>query len=200
MKLVVSIALLLVLSTPFALAKDKKKNALPAMFNVARYVYVQAEDGDIFKPDLFPKDRQAISDVEDGLRDWNRYVLTMNRNEADLVFVVRRGREVTAKVGGTVGPGMRPYPRNNPAGSGNSNPGQAGRSYDYGVGAEVGMPDDTLRVFTLTPDGKLSAPIWYREVKDGLDSPDLRLLSQLREAVDRDYPLHPTTKVASSKP
>lgn len=201
MKLVSSVALLLVLSSPITFAKDKKKNALPAVFNSATYVYVQAEDGDIFKPDLFPEDRQAISDVENGLRDWNRYVLTINRNEADLVFVVRKGREVAAKVAGTIGTGPQPYPRNNPAGPGTSNPSQAGTSYGYGVGTEIGMPDDTLRVFMLMPDGKLSgSPIWWREMKDGLDSPDIPLLSQLREAVDRDYPPQPKNNGTSPKP
>ncbi|HEY1577647.1 MAG TPA: hypothetical protein VGF82_11325 [Terracidiphilus sp.] len=166
-------------------------------------MYVQAEDGDIFKPDLFPEDCQAISDVEDGLRDWNRYVLTINRNEADLVFVVRKGREVAAKVGGTVGAGSQPNlggARRNPSGAASTDPAQAGTSYGYGVGTEVGMPDDTLRVFTLTPHGKLSAPIYYREMKDGLDSPDMRLLGNLREAVDRDYPPQPSKSAASSKP
>jgi hypothetical protein len=208
MKLVTSVSLLLVLSTLTAFAKDKKKNVLPAVFNSATYVYVQAEDGDILNPNLFPEDRQAISDVENGLRDWDRYVLTINQNEADLVFIVRKGREVAAKVRGMVGAGTQPYPRNNPAGPGgsnpgqqNPNPGQQGTTYGYGVGAEAGMPDDTLRVFTLTPDKKLSgSPIWWREMKDGLDSPDLPLLSQLREAVDRDYPPQPTKKASTSKP
>lgn len=132
MKLVQTIVLLLTLSTPLGFSKDKKKNTLPAMFNTARYVYVQAEDGDIFKPDLFPEDCQAISDVEDGLRDWNRYVLTINRNEADLVFVVRKGREVAAKVGGTVGAGSQPNlggARRNPSGAASTDPAQAGTSY-----------------------------------------------------------------------
>ena len=200
MKLVTTVALLFALSTPLAFSKDKKKNILPAMFSTARYVYVQAEDGDIFKPDLFPEDRQAISDVENGLRDWDRYILTINRNEADLVFVVRKGRLVAAKVGGTVGVGTQPNPRNGPVGSGDPNPGQSGTSYGYGLGAEAGMPDDTLRVFMLTPDGKLSTPIYFREMKDGLDSPDLRLLSDLREAVDRDYPPQPRKSAASSRP
>jgi hypothetical protein len=200
MKLVTSVSLLLVLSTSFSFAKDKKKNVLPAVFNSATYVYVQAEDGDILNPNLFPEDRQAISDVENGLRDWNRYVLTINRNEADLVFIVRKGREVAANVRGMVGAGTQPYPRNNPAGP-NSNPGQQGTTYGYGVGAEAGMPDDTLRVFTLMPNGKLSeSPIWWREMKDGLDAPDIPLLRQLREAVDRDYPAQPTKKASTSKP
>ena len=46
MKLLTSIALLFALSSTAALAKDKKKAVLPAVFSNARYVYVQAEDGD----------------------------------------------------------------------------------------------------------------------------------------------------------
>lgn len=189
MKLLTSIALLLTLSTPFASAKDKKKDVLPAMFSTARYVYVQAEDGDIFKPDLYPEDRQAISDVENGLSEWKRYVLTINRSEADLIFVVRKGRAVAAKVGGAVGVGSQPGARNSPAGQGNRDPGQAGTSYGYGGGVEAGMPDDTLRVFTQMPDGRLSgSPIWWREMHDGLDAPGVELLRVLRDQVDRTYP------------
>ena len=56
MKLFISIAICVALAAPLALAKDKKKSTLPAIFSNARYVYVQAEDGDIMKPGLFPED------------------------------------------------------------------------------------------------------------------------------------------------
>src|SRR3954447_333613 len=77
------------LAVNLAHAKPKKAD-VPAAFQNARYVYVQAEDGDILNPRLLPEDRQSISDVEDKVREWHRYAITINRSEADLVFVVRR--------------------------------------------------------------------------------------------------------------
>ena len=41
---------------------------------------------------LLPEDRQAISDVQNEIQDWGRYKLALDRHDADLVFVVRKGR------------------------------------------------------------------------------------------------------------
>jgi hypothetical protein len=208
MKFVKSIAILLALAAPLALAKSKKKDTLPAFFANARFVYVQAEDGDIMKPGLFPEDRDAIANVQDALREWNRYSLTMHRNEADLIFIVRRGRLAAAQLHGGVGVGSPTgiggsYPNRNPAGAGNSNPGSNPDRADnvdaIGARGEAGPADDTLRVFSLTPEGKLSGPLWSREMKDGLDAPEVVLLRFLRDAVDRDYPPQPASPPAPTK-
>ena len=207
MKLLKCTAILLAMAAPVALAKDKNKNKVPAVFSTARYVYVQAQDGDIMNPGLFPEDRDAISNVQDEVRDWKRYSVTINRRDADLVFVVRKGRLAAAQIHGDVGVGTGPvmpgsYPRNgggpgNPGGPGNTgNPGdpnsdRMGNMGPYqGAGArsDVGPPDDLLRVYTLTPDGKLVGPLWSREMKDGLDAPSVLLVRELRDAVERAYP------------
>lgn len=187
------VALSLALVVPFADAqkKSKKKVDLPAVFANARYVYVQAEDGDLMKPGLYPADRDAITDVEQGIRDWKRYALTMERENADLVFIVRKGRiaGVQGRVGvsgGTRRQSGTTYPGNNPT--------QEGIGTSLGAGGEVGPPYDLLRVFMLTTDGKLSGPLWYREMKDGLDAPSVLLLQQLKDAVERAYPLLPPAK------
>jgi hypothetical protein len=208
MKVFKSIAILLTIVAPLALAKDKKKDTLPALFSNARFVYVQAEDGDIMKPDLFPEDREAIANVQDALKDWNRYSLTINRQEADLVIVVRKGRLVGIQghagvsVGTPTGVGGT-YPRGNPGGPGNSNPGgnpdRADNADALGARSEVGPNDDTLRVFFLSPGGKLSGPFWSREMKDGLNAPDVTLLRVLRDAVDRAYPPQPVSQPAATK-
>jgi hypothetical protein len=57
MKLFKMVAVCVALVAPLALAKDKKKSGLPTIFSNARYVYVQAEDGDIMKPGLVPERR-----------------------------------------------------------------------------------------------------------------------------------------------
>src|SRR5258708_23128027 len=167
------IALVLVLVGQFAVAqqKSKKRADLPVVFSNARYVYVQAKDGDIMKPGLYPADRDAISDVQEGVRDWNRYAVTTERENADLVFIVRKGRIAGAQGrGGLSGPRQprTPYPRNDPR--------QTGASTSLGAEAEVGPPDDLLEVYMFTPAGNLSGRLWWREMKDGLDGPSVLLL------------------------
>jgi hypothetical protein len=198
MKIVKFVAVLLALAAPIALAKDKRKDNKPsALFSTARFVYVQAEDGAAFNPNLLPEDREAIGNVEDALADWKRYVVTDNRSEADLVIIVRKGRAVSTRgtvtagapsqIGGSY-PGRTP---GDPADPGDPNRGgMVGRG--IGVGTEAGLPDDTLRVFSITPDGKLSSsPIWWREMKDGLDAPEVILFRSLRTDVERAYPPQP---------
>jgi hypothetical protein len=210
MKFAKSIAVLLAVLAPVSFAKNKKKDTLPAVFSNARFVYVQAEDGDILKPGLFPEDREAIANVQDALKDWNRYALTLHRNDADLIIIVRRGRLASAQLHGGLAAGNQPviggsYPRRNPAGAGSSAPGddpdRTDRADALGARTEVGPNDDTLRVFSLTPQGKLSGPLWSREMKDGLDAPDVLLVRFLKDAVDHDYPQQPAAPPApANKP
>jgi hypothetical protein len=58
-------------------------------------------------PRLYSEDRQAIADVTHALQTWNRYTLTIRRQDADLVFVVRKGRLAAAKVFAGVHSGSR---------------------------------------------------------------------------------------------
>jgi hypothetical protein len=186
-------ALLLVLLPTVALAKTKKPE-VPAVFGNARFVYVESPDGDLFKPGVYPEDRTAISDVQDALRDWNRYVLTTHREEAELVFVVRKGRLASGQLHGGVQIGQ-PLPPGQMPGHG---PGQSGSGDSVGTRAEVGPEDDMLEVYMLNPEGKLTGPIWNRSQTDGLNAPQLQLLRQLRDAVERAYPA--TTAGKQSKP
>lgn len=188
-------ALCLVLLAAGALAKTKKSD-VPTAFNQASYVFVESEDGDIFKPGLFPEDRQAIMDIQDALRDWKRYSITTRRDQADLVFIVRKGRLAGAQLHGGVAGGSRlpvgqapvQSPGQGPGQSPSRDPGQMGNGSEVGARGEVGPDDDMLRVYQLTPDGKLVGPIWNRTQSDGLDAPQLALFRQLRAAVDKAYP------------
>ena len=92
--------LLLLLFFPGPAQSKKKDPDVPALFRQARYVYVEAVDGDAFNPRLYPEDRQAIADVVTALQAWNRYTLATRRQGADLVFVVRKGRVADANVFG----------------------------------------------------------------------------------------------------
>jgi hypothetical protein len=200
------IALCLVLIPALATVqgKTKKPYKLPAVFNQARYVYVEAIDGGEFDPRLISDDQQAIADVEKALRDWDRYVLTTRRDQADLVFVVRKGRlaDTTVDVSRTTGPqssngtqvGIGPQDCNGPqGGNGPQNaPGRpgcaAGPGVGVGVGGEAGPPDDLLEVYATNPQGSLGTPLWMRTLSRGLDEPELRLFKQLKDQVEHDYP------------
>lgn len=174
--------------------KQSQKNSAPsAAFNNARYVYVQAEDGDITRPNLLPEDRQAIADVLDGLHDWNRYVVVISPGDADLIFVVRKGRLASVEV--NAGGSMRSsVPRTSTGSHGPSSAQQDPGSDDTGVRTDVGPPDDMLRVFLRNGDGKRGAPIWIGRQDGGLDAPDVALLHQLRIAIEQAYPVNPTPK------
>ncbi len=182
-----------------AYAKPKKAD-VPAVFQVARYVYVQAEDGDVLKPGLYPEDRQAIYDVQNKIRAWHRYAITINRDEADLVFIVRKGR--LAGVQGNVGIGNFPAPQPGqsptPGPDARPVPTQGGISTRVGAGTEVGPSDDLLRIFSLSGDKKLIGPVWSRELDGGLDAPGVLLIQQLKDAVEKAYP--PTPPPNPNKP
>lgn len=174
-----------------ALAQNKKKS-VPAVFGTARYVWVESMDGDIYNPNLLPADRQAISDVENAIQNWGRYVLTATRSEAELIFVVRTGRIAEVKAG--VSAGDR-YPAgsgsaSNPNPRGNPNPGQQQPvAPGATLGGEVGPPDDLLEV--CQPDGSDTSQgtlVWMRSADGGLASPGVPLFKQLKTAIDHDYP------------
>jgi len=184
LRTILTVALVLAAALPFAQGKDKKKKTMPAVFATARYVYVQAEDGDAFKPGLLDADRQAIVDLQNALRDWHRYSLTMNSSEADLIFIVRKGRIASGQIGATVGTGSGP----GTAGQSSPFPGQRQAAGGIGLGGEVGPPDDYLEVRMRNPESEISAPIWERSQQDGLDAPKVPLLRMLRDAVEKDYP------------
>jgi hypothetical protein len=184
------IALVLLLLPILLVAQTKKKHTVSAVFNNARYAWVETIDGhDVFSPGLLPEDRQAISDVEDALREWKRYVLTTQRSEAELIFVVRKGRLAAVNVGASTGRGSGPL---NPGSRPASGPGATGSdTSERGVmvGAELGSPDDLLEVRTLNTDGTLGTMLWEHMFPDGLDAPQVTLVAQLKKAVEQDYPL-----------
>jgi hypothetical protein len=64
----------------------KQKVDLPAVFENARYVDVEAYDVDASNSRVIPDDRNAIYNVEQGLKDWHRYAVVYERDRADLVF------------------------------------------------------------------------------------------------------------------
>jgi hypothetical protein len=183
-----TIALLLLTTAVFGSAQNKKKHS-----DVSAVFYVEAQAGDVMRPGLFPEDRQAIFDVQNGVQDWKRYTLATSRDQAELVFVVRKGRAAAGQVAVGIPGGPRPQGSQGPPTQGRQ-PGQPQEDDGVGVGAEVGPSDDMLQVYTTNPDGKLIGPVWNREMRDGLDGPEVPLLRQLRIAVEKAYPMQPAPK------
>lgn len=181
MKLSQAVALTLLLPAAALLQAKDKKPSVPAVFAQARYVYVEAIDGQEFDPNLNPDDRTAIADVRDALGNWKRYVLTTSRSEADVVIVVRKGRAAGANIGIT--------PHHGPLQGGAGQPGGIGAGGQ--IGGEVGPPDDLFEVCSVNTDGNLSNPLWQRSMPDGLAAPKVMLLEQFEEAVDKSYPPQP---------
>jgi hypothetical protein len=162
-------------SFAFGQATTKKQEEVPKVLLVSRFAYVEALDGDIFNLHLLAEDRKAIMDVENALRTWNRYMITTKRREADVIFIVRKGRLVD--VHGGTGGGAGGDPR------GTSQP-KPHDEVTASLGAEVGPADDLLYVYIVKPDGSLQGPVWKHYLKDGLDTPDIRLFKQLKDAVE----------------
>lgn len=198
-------ALVLVLLPTSAIAQKKaKKPSVPEVFDHARFVYVEAVGGDEFKPGLLPEDRVAIADIRDALQRWGRYTFTTERDKADLVFVVRKGRLASADLGaGSIGgrdSGGGALGGSGRGGSGMGAPGMdmpnsQGTQYGgpprgaaVGVGGEAGPEDDLLEVCQIKPNGKLSSPLWSRSMQNGLNPPRLFLFMQFKEAVEKSYP------------
>jgi hypothetical protein len=181
--------LLLIPAALFVQAKDKKQSSLPAVFEQARYVYVEAVDGREFDPNLYPEDREAIADVRDALTDWNRYTLITEREQADLVIVVRKGRAASADAGvsSRSGPGL------GSGGAGAQIPGQGRSGVPMGgpgiqTGGEIGPAEDFFEVCQINANGKLSSPLWERTMPEGLDAPRVLLFREFRAAVEKAYP------------
>jgi hypothetical protein len=195
----VMVLLLLLLPTVAAAQKKGKKPSIPEAFDHARYVYVEAIDGDEFKRGLYTADRLAIADVKDALKKWGRYTLIYDRENADLVFVVRKGRLTSARVGGDMNDNQDPMgggPMGGQQGGGRGPGQQRTRGPELGVGGEIGPEDDLLEVRQTTPNGKLSGPIWTHTFANGLNAPRLILFTQLKDEIEKTYPRLPASTPA----
>jgi hypothetical protein len=160
-----------------------KSKSLPEIFKIAQYVRVEAYNGDALNPSVIPDDRRAIFDVEQQLKDWQRYAVVYQRDRADLVFLVRKGRIASATGRAGVDVGTQPRQRAQyPQDPTRSDPSEVGAA------VEAGPADDLLEVYIVDPSGHLNGPIWTHTLRDGLDTPALPLFQQLKHAVDTTYP------------
>ena len=123
------------------------------------------------------------------LQTWNRYALTIRRQDADLVFVVRKGRLAAAKVFAGVHIGSRTSVSQTPDQDPNRDPARYPNSgAEVGASGEVGSPDDFLIVEAVNPEGGRGPRIWMQSRTDGLNTPEMPLFKQIKDAVDKAYP------------
>ena len=187
------LAVFLLAAAPVYGKPKKDKPDLPKIFDTAQYVYVEALGVDRDTPDLYSEDHEAIANIREALHNWGRYSLITDRDHADLVLVVHRGRRDRSDPpspsgppifgGGQHPPGKSPFPggSNDP-----SNPSAGGHRDDSQD--EVITNDDQLSVYIANGSGSLTGPIWMRNRKNGLNAPQLQIFKQLKQDVDTAYP------------
>jgi Neuraminidase (sialidase) len=166
-----------------------KKASLPEQFQTAKTAFVETRDGDITNLHLDPEDRNAILDTQEGIEAWGRYDLSRSRHDADLIFVVTKGRVPRD----SPSPILPSNSRNTPGRSTSPDTGDASQRTPNDPGSD-GFKDekDRLDVFILQPNNKLKGPIWSGQMPRGLDSPGRLLLQRLKSEVDKTYPQKPT--------
>ncbi len=156
--------LLLMVAVPTLSAKQKP--VIPAVITNANYVYVTTYSGDVFSPNITPSDRAAVNNVQNAIQQWGRYKLVLRRGEADLILVVRTGRVAEAGIGIQ-------------SGGNNRGPGASGRSF----GGQVGDPQDRLDIYDAST-GTDAVPLWTDRAPNGLQSPGMQLMHDLRAQVE----------------
>jgi hypothetical protein len=188
-------ALLLALLPALAVAQKKPKPPnVPAAVGLARFVFVEAANGQEFDPNLGSADRLAIADLRDALKAWGRYTLTPEREKADLIFVIRKGQPArgNARGGSDDSDPQWGQPGGQFPQAGGEFPGQQrGRVPDVGTIGDTGLEADMLEVSQLDVNGKLTRPLWVRTFANGLNGPRLILFEQFKDEVEKAYPASP---------
>jgi len=157
---------LVLLFVPFSIAKEKQ--TFPKMIVSAKYVLVTNYFSDnLADPQVPPADRQAVIDVEDALREWGRYTLVNERKDAELIILLRKGRTTETRNGIGIHTGSnRPTPSVGPT-----------------TDTDAGDPQDMLAVYNASL-GTDTAPIWRDRMTEGLSTPKMELVRELRTKVE----------------
>jgi hypothetical protein len=165
-RLATVIALLLTFTAGYAKNKDKDPE-LPALVTNARFVHVTTLYGDGFaNPRISVEDRKAVAAMEQALRIWGRYEVTMHPKDADIILLVRAAARAAVYGGPDVTIGSGRPPRVGGIG-----------------GTEVSStPDDMLAVYTGS-GGTDSPSLWRRTARDGFGS-DMALFKAFKKAVE----------------
>ena len=157
--------LVALLFVPFIVAKEKA--TFPKFIVGAKYVLVTTYFGDnLADSRVPPADRQAVIDVQDAIRDWGRYTLVYERKNAELIILVRKGRTAETRNGIGIHAGSDRSPSVGPI-----------------TDADGGDPQDMLSVYNAAL-GTDTAPMWRDRMTNGLNTPEVKLVQELRTKVE----------------
>lgn len=200
-------ALLLLVISQVAIAKDKKKILLPTDVIVAKTVLVIVDPSvgaNVADPNV---NRLARTDVEQAVDKWGRFRLVPDGYTADLILVVRKGNDRVAQstIGGTPVNGTPPVSVGSTSTPDESTTHAAGRWGRSGIPndpssagtqsstpypqTEIGSSQDTLAVYRggIKDDpnwSPLDAPaVWRYSAKDALGSPSVPAVDAFRKAI-----------------
>lgn len=160
---------------------------LPERLARAKYaiVAILGEKGELdfgYRLSAPQEDRQARDSVEQTLRKWKRYTVTMHPEQAELLFVVRTGRSGSVYL--RTGP---PLDAQGGLSVGKTSPRQADTARDSSrgvtIGGDIAPPDDFLEVYAIE-DGRQGMRLWRGLKKGGLAGSDPALLVDYRKRVD----------------
>ncbi len=188
---------LLLFSTVFAAAKEKKKIILPADILRAETVLVIIDPGAGVASDAPLANPTARDDVEKALMKWGRFRLANDLSTADLVITVRKGNAKFAqptiggvpsnnrpvilqptdsdtRIGGSHG---TPPPADNPTHSQYPDPSPHPQ-------VEVGTTQDIFAVYRGKREDALDSPmVWRYQAKDALRSPGVPAVDEFKKAI-----------------
>jgi hypothetical protein len=147
---------------------------VPALIAQARYVALGYDTGDQFLSEqegitqvdkLLPGDLRALGALRDQLEKWDKYIITLRPEQAELIFAVRSGRRAVASVGIPLGGG--------PATS--AAPGLSA------YGGQISSQDDMLTIYDVR-SGRPGTQLWREQHAVGFPS---RLFDQFKADVER---------------
>ena len=194
------LALLLVpllLASPYAIAKNKKKQLLPDYVLNAHTVFVVIAP-DAGEPITEPMaNRTAEEDVEKAIMKWGRFEIVPDAQTADLIIAVRKGHKAGTVIQNSPADN-RPVIIQSTDGNARigvhqgrppdlSGPGPGG-PMDRGprVSNEVGSSEDAFEVYMGGVQDPLEAsPLWRYMSKDALKAPRVEAVEQFRKAIDQ---------------
>jgi hypothetical protein len=120
------------------------------------------------------EDRRALDNVQTAIRKWNRYVVTVDPRQADMLIAVRSGRLASATGGVRIHTGsVDPTGRTTSTGTG----------IGPVIGAEGGPPNDYLAVYQAD-EGKEGPMIWRKTEADGLVGTNPLLMQRFKDDVE----------------
>ena len=124
---------------------------------------------------ILPEDRQALANVSDAVKKWNRYAITIDPKQAEILIAVRSGRVASANGGIRVHTGSI-----DPTGTTTRS---SGTTIGPVVGVEAGPPSDYLAVYQAD-DGREGPRLWRKTEEDGLVGRNPPLLESFKADVE----------------